>query len=128
MTDEFKKGYLLDCSMRYQLIDSLYSSYIEKDDVILKFDELLAKLQDYQRSRHQRVVILNEETRKMIQADSEYGSIQSYMDRLIYNVRSLESMLTIDSQFSNENLLSFLMLLNRKEFSVFAKPGYGKLI
>lgn len=126
LTDEFKKGYLLDCSMRYQLIDSLYSCYIEKDDVILKFDELLAKLQDYQRSRHQRVVILNEETRKMSQEDNEYGSIQSYMDRLIYNVCSLESMLTIDSQFSNENLLSFLMLLNRNEFSVFAKPGYGK--
>lgn len=127
LTDAFKKEYLQDCELRYQLIDSLYySCVIVENGKIPKFEELLAELQEYQKKRSQRVGILNNEIHKIIQEDDQFDSLKSYMVGLASKVRSLESMITVDSELQNENLLSFLMTLNRSDFSVFAKPGHGK--
>lgn len=52
--------------------------------------------------------------------------MNDYLTELARRARALESVLTKDDKFSKENLSSFLLLLSRKYFQVFAKPGYGK--
>lgn len=52
--------------------------------------------------------------------------MNDYLTELARRARVLESVLTKDDDFSKEDLSSFLLLLSRKYFQVFAKPGYGK--
>lgn len=52
--------------------------------------------------------------------------MDNYLIELAGRARTLESFLTKDEDFSKENLSSLLLLLTRKYFPVFAKPGYGK--
>lgn len=74
-----------------------------------------------------RVQIINEEFQKIYSNEhDEYGGLDNYLIELAGRARTLESFLTKDEDFSKENLSSFLLLLTRKYFSVFAKPGYGK--
>ena len=88
---------------------------------------MLSLIDEYRNNRQSRVQIINEEFQKIYSNEhDEYGGLDNYLIELAGRARTLESFLTKDEDFSKENLSSFLLLLTRKYFSVFAKPGYGK--
>ena len=107
--------------------DPIYSLYYNRDNIVSKAEELLSLIDDYCNNRQIRVQIVNEEFQQIYsQERDEYGELNDYLTELARRARALESVLTKDDKFSKENLSSFLLLLSRKYFQVFAKPGYGK--
>ena len=127
LSNRFINYYQEDFELRYQLIDKIYSLYYNRDNIISKAEELLSLIDDYCNNRQIRVQIVNEEFQQIYsQERDEYGGLNDYLTELARRARALESVLTKDDKFSKENLSSFLLLLSRKYFQVFAKPGYGK--
>ena len=127
LSDRFINYYQEDFKLRYQLIDKIYSLYNNRDNIVSKSGELLSLIDEYRNNRQSRVQIINEEFQKIYSNEhDEYGGLDNYLIELAGRARTLESFLTKDEDFSKENLSSFLLLLTRKYFSVFAKPGYGK--
>ena len=119
--------YQEDFRLRYQLIDKIYSLYYNRDNIVSKSEELLSLIDEYRNNRQTRVQIINEEFQQIYSNEhDEYGGLDNYLIELAGRARTLESLLTKDEDFSKENLSSLLLLLTRKYFSVFAKPGYGK--
>lgn len=127
LSNRFINYYQEDFELRYQLIDKIYSLYYNRDNIVSKAEELLSLIDDYCNNRQIRVQIVNEEFQQIYsQGHDEYGGLNDYLTELARRARVLESVLTKDDDFSKENLSSFLLLLSRKYFQVFAKPGYGK--
>lgn len=127
LSDRFINYYQEDFKLRYQLIDKIYSLYNNRDNIVSKSGELLSLIDEYRNNRQSRVQIINEEFQKIYSNEhDEYGGLDNYLIELAGRARTLESFLTKDEDFSKENLSSFLLLLTRKYFPVFAKPGYGK--
>lgn len=127
LSDRFINYYQEDFKLRYQLIDKIYSLYNNRDNIVSKSGELLSWIDEYRNNRQSRVQIINEEFQKIYSNEhDEYGGLDNYLIELAGRARTLESFLTKDEDFSKENLSSFLLLLTRKYFPVFAKPGYGK--
>ena len=127
LSDRFINYYQEDFKLRYQLIDKIYSLYNNRDNIVSKSEELLSLIDEYRNNRQIRVQILTEEFPKIYSNEhNEYGRLDNYLIKLAERLRTLESVLTKDEDFSKENLSSFLLLLTRKYFPVFAKPGYGK--
>lgn len=127
LSNRFINYYQEDFELRYQLIDKIYSLYYNRDNIVSKAEELLSLIDDYCNNRQIRVQIVNEEFQQIYsQGHDEYGGLNDYLTELARRARALESVLTKDDNFSKENLSSFLLLLSRKYFQVFAKPGYGK--
>lgn len=127
LSDRFIDYYQEDFKQRYQLIDKIYSLYYNRDNIVSKSEELLSLIDEYRNNRQIRVQILTEEFQKIYSNEhNEYGRLDNYLIKLAERLRTLESVLTKDEDFSKENLSSFLLLLTRKYFPVFAKPGYGK--
>ena len=127
LSDRFINYYQEDFELRYRLIDKIYSLYYNRDNIVSKAEELLSLIDDYCNNRQIRVQIVNEEFQQIYsQERDEYGGLNDYLTELARRARALESVLTKDDKFSKENLSSFLLLLSRKYFQVFAKPGYGK--
>ena len=127
LSNRFINYYQEDFELRYQLIDKIYSLYYNRDNIVSKAEELLSLIDDYCNNRQIRVQIVNEEFQQIYsQERDEYGGLNDYLTELARRARALESVLTKDDKFSKENLSSFLLLLSRKYFHVFAKPGYGK--
>lgn len=127
LSNRFINYYQEDFELRYRLIDKIYSLYYNRDNIVSKAEELLSLIDDYCNNRQIRVQIVNEEFQQIYsQERDEYGGLNDYLTELARRARALESVLTKDDDFSKENLYSFLLLLSRKYFQVFAKPGYGK--
>ena len=127
LSNRFINYYQEDFELRYQLIDKIYSLYYNRDNIVSKAEELLSLIDDYCNNRQIRVQIVNEEFQQIYSHErDEYGGLNDYLTELARRARALESVLTKDDKFSKENLSSFLLLLSRKYFQVFAKPGYGK--
>ena len=127
LSNRFINYYQEDFELRYRLIDKIYSLYYNRDNIVSKAEELLSLIDDYWNNRQIRVQIVNEEFQQIYsQERDEYGGLNDYLTELARRARALESVLTKDDDFSKENLYSFLLLLSRKYFQVFAKPGYGK--
>lgn len=127
LSNRFINYYQEDFELRYRLIDKIYSLYYNRDNIVSKAEELLSLIDDYYNNRQIRVQIVNEEFQQIYsQERDEYGGLNDYLTELARRARALESVLTKDDNFSKENLSSFLLLLSRKYFQVFAKPGYGK--
>lgn len=127
LSNRFINYYQEDFELRYQLIDKIYSLYYNRDNIVSKAEELLSLIDDYCNNRQIRVQIVNEEFQQIYsQERDDYGGLNDYLTELARRARALESVLTKDDDFSKENLYSFLLLLSRKYFQVFAKPGYGK--
>ena len=127
LSNRFINYYQEDFVLRYRLIDKIYSLYYNRDNIVSKAEELLSLIDDYCKNRQIRVQIVNEEFQQIYsQGHDEYGGLNDYLTELARRARVLESVLTKDDDFSKENLSSFLLLLSRKYFQVFAKPGYGK--
>ena len=127
LSNRFINYYQEDFVLRYRLIDKIYSLYYNRDNFVSKAEELLSLIDDYCNNRQIRVQIVNEEFQQIYsQGHDEYGGLNDYLTELARRARVLESVLTKDDDFSKENLSSFLLLLSRKYFQVFAKPGYGK--
>lgn len=127
LSNRFINYYQEDFVLRYRLIDKIYSLYYNRDNIVSKAEELLSLIDDYCNNRQIRVQIVNEEFQQIYsQGHDEYGGLNDYLTELARRARVLESVLTKDDDFSKENLSSFLLLLSRKYFQVFAKPGYGK--
>lgn len=127
LSNRFINYYQEDFVLRYRLIDKIYSLYYNRDNIVFKAEELLSLIDDYCKNRQIRVQIVNEEFQQIYsQGHDEYGGLNDYLTELARRARVLESVLTKDDDFSKENLSSFLLLLSRKYFQVFAKPGYGK--
>lgn len=127
LSNRFINYYQEDFELRYQLIDKIYSLYYNRDNIVSKAEELLSLIDDYCNNRQIRVQIVNEEFQQIYsQERDDYGGLNDYLTELARRARALESVLTKDDKFSKENLSSFLLLLSRKYFQVFAKPGYGK--
>lgn len=127
LSNRFINYYQEDFELRYRLIDKIYSLYYNRDNIVSKAEELLSLIDDYCNNRQIRVQIVNEEFQQIYsQGHDEYGGLNDYLTELARRARVLESVLTKDDDFSKENLSSFLLLLSRKYFQVFAKPGYGK--
>lgn len=127
LSNRFINYYQEDFVLRYRLIDKIYSLYYNRDNIVSKAEELLSLIDDYCNNRQIRVQIVNEEFQQIYsQGHDEYGGLNDYLTELARRARALESVLTKDDKFSKENLSSFLLLLSRKYFQVFAKPGYGK--
>lgn len=127
LSNRFINYYQEDFELRYQLIDKIYSLYYNRDNIVSKAEELLSLIDDYCNNRQIRVQIVNEEFQQIYsQERDDYGGLNDYLTELARRARALESVLTKDDNFSKENLSSFLLLLSRKYFQVFAKPGYGK--
>lgn len=127
LSNRFINYYQEDFELRYRLIDKIYSLYYNRDNIVSKAEELLSLIDDYCNNRQIRVQIVNEEFQQIYsQERDEYGGLNDYLTELARRARALESVLTKDDKFSKENLSSFLLLLSRKYFQVFAKPGYGK--
>lgn len=127
LSDRFINYYQEDFKLRYQLIDKIYSLYNNRDNLVSKSGELLSLIDEYRNNRQSRIQIINEEFQKIYSNEhDEYGGLDNYLIELAGRARTLESFLTKDEDFSKENLSSLLLLLTRKYFSVFAKPGYGK--
>ena len=127
LSNRFINYYQEDFVLRYRLIDKIYSLYYNRDNIVSKAEELLSLIDDYCKNRQIRVQIVNEEFQQIYsQERDEYGGLNDYLTELARRARVLESVLTKDDDFSKENLSSFLLLLSRKYFQVFAKPGYGK--
>ncbi|WP_293491431.1 hypothetical protein [Prevotella sp.] len=127
LSNRFINYYQEDFELRYQLIDKIYSLYYNRDNIVSKAEELLSLIDDYCNNRQIRVQIINEEFQQIYSHErDEYGGLNDYLTELARRARALESVLTKDDKFSKENLSSFLLLLSRKYFQVFAKPGYGK--
>lgn len=127
LSNRFINYYQEDFELRYRLIDKIYSLYYNRDNIVSKAEELLSLIDDYYNNRQIRVQIVNEEFQQIYSQEcDEYGGLNDYLTELARRARALESVLTKDDNFSKENLSSFLLLLSRKYFQVFAKPGYGK--
>ena len=127
LSNRFINYYQEDFELRYRLIDKIYSLYYNRDNIVSKAEELLSLIDEYCNNRQIRVQIVNEEFQQIYsQGHDEYGGLNDYLTELARRARVLESVLTKDDKFSKENLSSFLLLLSRKYFQVFAKPGYGK--
>ena len=127
LSNRFINYYQEDFELRYRLIDKIYSLYYNRDNIVSKAEELLSLIDEYCNNRQIRVQIVNEEFQQIYsQGHDEYGGLNDYLTELARRARVLESVLTKDDDFSKENLYSFLLLLSRKYFQVFAKPGYGK--
>lgn len=127
LSNRFINYYQEDFVLRYRLIDKIYSLYYNRDNIVSKAEELLSLIDDYCKNRQIRVQIVNEEFQQIYsQGHDEYGGLNDFLTELARRARVLESVLTKDDDFSKENLSSFLLLLSRKYFQVFAKPGYGK--
>lgn len=127
LSNRFINYYQEDFELRYRLIDKIYSLYYNRDNIVSKAEELLSLIDEYCNNRQIRVQIVNEEFQQIYsQGHDEYGGLNDYLTELARRARVLESVLTKDDDFSKENLSSFLLLLSRKYFQVFAKPGYGK--
>lgn len=127
LSNRFINYYQEDFELRYRLIDKIYSLYYNRDNIVSKAEELLSLIDDYCNNRQIRVQIVNEEFQQIYsQERDEYGGLNDYLTELARRARALESVFTKDDKFSKENLSSFLLLLSRKYFQVFAKPGYGK--
>lgn len=127
LSNRFINYYQEDFVLRYRLIDKIYSLYYNRDNIVSKAEELLSLIDEYCNNRQIRVQIVNEEFQQIYsQGHDEYGGLNDYLTELARRARVLESVLTKDDDFSKENLYSFLLLLSRKYFQVFAKPGYGK--
>lgn len=127
LSDRFIHYYQEDFELRYQLIDKIYSLYYKIDNIVSNAEEMLSLIDEYRNNRQIRVQVINEEFQQIYsQTHNEYVGLENYLIELARRARSLESILTKDDDFSKENLYSFLMLLNRRIFHVFAKPGYGK--
>lgn len=127
LSNRFINYYQEDFVLRYRLIDKIYSLYYNRDNIVSKAEELLSLIDEYCNNRQIRVQIVNEEFQQIYsQGHDEYGELNDYLTELARRARALESVLTKDYNFSKENLSSFLLLLSRKYFQVFAKPGYGK--
>lgn len=127
LSNRFINYYQEDFVLRYRLIDKIYSLYYNRDNIVSKAEELLSLIDEYCNNRQIRVQIVNEEFQQIYsQGHDEYGGLNDYLTELARRARILESVLTKDDDFSKENLSSFLLLLSRKYFQVFAKPGYGK--
>lgn len=127
LSNRFINYYQEDFELRYQLIDKIYSLYYNRDNIVSKAEELLSLIDEYCNNRQIRVQIVNEEFQQIYsQGHDEYGGLNDYLTELARRARALESVLTKDDDFSKENLSSFLLLLSRKYFQVFAKPWYGK--
>lgn len=127
LSNRFINYYQEDFELRYRLIDKIYSLYYNRDNIVSKAEELLSLIDDYCNNRQIRVQIVNEEFQQIYSHErDEYGGLNDYLTELARRARALESVLTKDDKFSKENLSSFLLLLSRKYFQVFAKPGYGK--
>ena len=127
LSNRFINYYQEDFELRYRLIDKIYSLYYNRDNIVSKAEELLSLIDEYCNNRQIRVQIVNEEFQQIYsQERDEYGGLNDYLTELARRARALESVLTKDDKFSKENLSSFLLLLSRKYFQVFAKPGYGK--
>ena len=127
LSNRFINYYQEDFELRYLLIDKIYSLYYNRDNIVSKAEELLSLIDEYCNNRQIRVQIVNEEFQQIYsQGRDEYGGLNDYLTELARRARALESVLTKDDDFSKENLSSFLLLLSRKYFQVFAKPGYGK--
>lgn len=127
LSNRFINYYQEDFELRYRLIDKIYSLYYNRDNIVSKAEELLSLIDEYCNNRQIRVQIVNEEFQQIYSHErDEYGGLNDYLTELARRARALESVLTKDDKFSKENLSSFLLLLSRKYFQVFAKPGYGK--
>lgn len=127
LSNRFINYYQEDFELRYQLIDKIYSLYYNRDNIVSKAEELLSLIDDYCNNRQIRVQIVNEEFQQIYsQERDDYGGLNDYLTELARRARALDSVLTKDDDFYKENLSSFLLLLSRKYFQVFAKPGYGK--
>lgn len=127
LSNRFINYYQEDFELRYRLIDKIYSLYYNRDNIVSKAEELLSLIDEYCNNRQIRVQIVNEEFQQIYsQGHDEYGGLNDYLTELARRARVLESVLTKDDDFSKENLYSFLLLLSRKYFQVFAKSGYGK--
>ena len=127
LSNRFINYYQEDFELRYRLIDKIYSLYYNRDNIVSKAEELLSLIDDYCNNRQIRVQIVNEEFQQIYsQERDDYGGLNDYLTELARRARALESVLTKDDNFSKENLSSFLLLLSRKYFQIFAKPGYGK--
>ena len=121
LSDRFINYYQEDFKLRYQLIDKIYSLYNNRDNIVSKSGELLSLIDEYRNNRQIRVQILTEEFQKIYSNEhNEYGGLDNYLIKLAERLRTLESVLTKDEDFSFKNYAKISRIAKNELFMSFS--------